>query len=66
MRHIESLEYKNRRIDLYMVDTEHLQMANLVYLVYIDGEAVSEKNSMPGPTLELLRDDAKRWVDENT
>ena len=65
MKHVESYEYKDRKVDIYEAETKLSRAANHAYRVYVDGICISEDNSMPGPTIELLREDIKNWIDEN-
>lgn len=63
---LKSFEYKGKRVDIYQKDIENVRFDNTVYEIHVDGYAVSEDHSMPGPTLDLVMDDVKHWIDGST
>lgn len=65
MKLVKNGEYKGRKIEVWQVDVDQPKLDNPVWKVDVDSSCISDENSIPGPTLDLVWDDAEKWIDQH-
>lgn len=62
MKLMEKFSYRGKQVTIYEDDAYPLELANPIYRVFMDDQCISDDHPMPGPTLDLLREEVKTWI----